>query len=112
MPSGVNELPLKCKHGNLPIQFVADGSPPPNKKSVRSAAKKMLSSCRRWGSLFQTAHNPNKLLEHGKSRGLDADKSLCFAENPFTHTGRVTRRARKLERFSFDVGDVQCEHSY
>ncbi len=28
------------------------------------------------------------------------------------HTGRVTRRARKLEHFSFDVTSVQCENSH
>ncbi len=34
-----------------------------------------------------------------------------FASGPI-HTGRATRRACKLERFSFDVTCVQCEHSH
>ena len=55
------------------------------------------------------------------TKHVSLKRIACFVENgcqwrilawDLIHTGRATRRACKLERFSFDVACVQCEHSH
>ena len=57
------------------------------------------------------------LMSHlalAKDTALLAAEGSTFraAHSTQSHTGCATRRARKLERFSFDVARVQCGHSH